>query len=62
MFNKVPKKSVFPQRTALQLTDFEPNEFGETMMHDVNIEETMKMKVLISVRRSQIPSPTELSR
>ena len=41
-------------------TDNELDESRENMMHDVNIEEIMKIKVLIGVRRLQIPSPTEL--
>ena len=51
MFDRAPKKSVFHRRIASQLTDIESDEFGETTMHDVNIEEMINMKMLMMAPR-----------
>ena len=42
---------MLPQRIASQLTDIEPDESGEAVMHDVNIEEMMMTKVLMMALR-----------
>ena len=47
MFGRAPKKSMMLQRIASPLTDIEPDESGDIMMHDVNIEEITKAELSV---------------
>ena len=51
MFHRTPKKSVPPQNYITDVLNIDPDESKNTMMHDVNIEEMMKTKMLIMALR-----------
>jgi len=70
MFGECQRRACSLKELHHRCTNIEPDESSETMIHDVNIEEIVKMKMLMmalrecnvtGVRRSQTLSPIELS-